>query len=296
MKMCNDRVAKLESIGFCDESDSNDRPILGPKQVVWDIRFQQLVEYKWNHNGNCDVPLQYESNQELGRWVSRQHSLLKGKKMRSDRVAKLESIGYRIGQDIVRGWDFRFQQLADYKRVYGNCDVPFRYESNPQLGRWVSKQRSVLKCKKLRQDRVVKLESIGFQVGQARRSEDWEIFFEDLRGYVRNQGDCNVPENYHLNPSLVEWVREQRQDYSLRCGGNKSAMTAEREAKLNVLGFVWERRESQASLNVNTIPCPDQITSERAKRQSPASASAGSNANNSTCPDEVTSESQHHFA
>jgi hypothetical protein len=71
-------------------------------------------------------------------------------------------------------------------------------------------------------------------------------------------------------------------------------MTAEREAKLNVLGFVWEKRESQASLDVNNMPCPDEITSEREKRQSPASA--GLNANNIPCPEEVTSESQHHFA
>jgi hypothetical protein len=64
-------------------------------------------------------------------------------------------------------------------------------------------------------------------------------------------------------------------------------MTAEREAKLNVLGFVWEKRASPSGLDVNTIPSPDEIRSKREKRQSPASA--GSNENHVFCPDEVRS-------
>ncbi len=117
----------------------------------------------------------------------------------------------------------------------------------------------------MRKDRVAQLESIGFQVaGQAKtRSDDWDTFFEELREYVRNHGDSNVPDTYHVNPSLVEWVRKQRHDYSLKCGGDKSAMTAEREAKLNVLGFSWGKRKSSAVSNDNNIGiCPDKVTSK----------------------------------
>jgi hypothetical protein len=138
-------------------------------------------------------------------------------------------------------------------------------------------------------DRVAKLESIGFQADcHAKKSDDWDTFFEELREYVRNHGDCNVPETYHLNPSLVECIRKQRHDYSLRCGGDKSAMTAEREAKLNALGFLWEKRESPLIVgsNDNTVICADEVTSERKKRKSPA----GSNESHVFCPDGVTSE------
>ena len=39
-------------------------------------------------------------------------------------------------------WEVRFQQLVDYKRVHGDCNVPQRYKANQQLGIWVSEQRT----------------------------------------------------------------------------------------------------------------------------------------------------------
>jgi hypothetical protein len=53
-----------------------------------------------------------KSNQELGHWVSRQRCQLKQGKTS---VAKLESIWFQVSQVIVRSWDFRFQQLSQYK-------------------------------------------------------------------------------------------------------------------------------------------------------------------------------------
>jgi hypothetical protein len=46
-------------------------------------------------------------------------------------------------------------------------------------------------------------------------------------------------------------------------------MTAEHEAKLDALGFLWERRESPLIVgsNDNTSSCPDEITSERKERK-----------------------------
>ena len=39
-------------------------------------------------------------------------------------------------------WEVRFQQLVEYKRVHGNCNVPCTYNANPQLGNWVNNQRA----------------------------------------------------------------------------------------------------------------------------------------------------------
>jgi hypothetical protein len=117
----------------------------------------------------------------------------------------------------------------------------------------------------LQKDRVTKLESIGFKfAGQASHSGGWDAFFEELRDYLRNHGDCNVPKKYHLNPSLGEWVRKQRHDYSLKCDGYYSFMTAEHEAKLNVLGFSWAKRQSSSvgSNDNNNVLCPDKVSSE----------------------------------
>jgi hypothetical protein len=76
-------------------------------------------------------------------------------------------------------------------------------------------------------------------------------------------GDSNVPERHRLNPSLGEWVRKQRHDYSLKCGGDQSAMIAKHEAKLNTLGFSWVERKSSAGSNNknnnNNVIFPDKV-------------------------------------
>ena len=38
-------------------------------------------------------------------------------------------------------WQFRFAELKDFNEKLGHCNVPYRYPSNPALGKWVSKQR-----------------------------------------------------------------------------------------------------------------------------------------------------------
>jgi hypothetical protein len=246
---------RLNSIGF----------VWDIRLVDWDIRYKQLVEYKRTH-GNCSVPRKYELNKELGRWVSNQVRHKCGDSLHKDRIAKLESIGFVWGRRLA-DWHNRFEQLVEYKRTHGNCGVPSHYQSNLELGRWVSLQRLLEVKNSLSKDRVARLESIGFTFGaghEANKSDDWDSFFEELRDYLRNHaGDCNVPEPYRLNPSLGEWVNKQRHDYSLKCGGDQSAMTPEHEAKLNVLGFLWVKTKSSVgSKDNNNLLSPDKVTSK----------------------------------
>jgi hypothetical protein len=252
-KLSNERQDMLDSIGFVwHKRDAED----------WDFRFEQLVQYKRTH-GSCDVQESNETNQELGRWVKYQRFFKGQNSLRKARVDKLESIGFIFSQKF--DWDFHFEQLVEYKRTHGTCDVPFHYKVNQELGRWVSNQRFLEGQNKLRKDRVAKLESRGFRfatTGEAKKCDDWDIVFEELHDYLRDHGDCDVPEKYPLNPLLGEWVRKQRRGYSLKCGGDQSVMTAEHEAKLNVLGFLWEKRQTLADSNVNNVLYPEKVTSE----------------------------------
>jgi len=62
----------------------------------------------------------------------------------------------------------RLSELRDYRKQYGNCLVPKRYEDNPTLGNWVNKQRQLyrrfLKGEKssLNKERIALLEEEGF--------------------------------------------------------------------------------------------------------------------------------------
>lgn len=60
-------------------------------------------------------------------------------------------------------WEFRFDQLREFKAVHGHCNVPYRYSIDPTLGRWVQNQREFRKKRTLRKDRVERLEELGFQ-------------------------------------------------------------------------------------------------------------------------------------
>ena len=50
-----ERLKRLESIGFVWDTHDD----------IWNIRFEQLKEYKVKH-GNCMVPYRYAENEKLG--------------------------------------------------------------------------------------------------------------------------------------------------------------------------------------------------------------------------------------
>ena len=58
--------------------------------------------------------------------------------------------------------------------------------------------------------------------------------FEKLKAYKREHGDCLVPKEYDEDKSLGLWVRMQRMQRKA------NRLTAERKAKLDSIGFVWE--------------------------------------------------------
>jgi Helicase associated domain len=151
-----------------------------------------------------NVPQKYEENRELGIWVNKQRMEKKAfeenKKtsMTERKIQVLERIGFewakRKGQ---AAWDEKFQELLEYKRIHGNCelriscsanvqrsasaslrvdllskgDVPTKCRDNQALGRWVSTQRSNYKefvegtdtSKQMTEERIARLESVGFK-------------------------------------------------------------------------------------------------------------------------------------
>jgi hypothetical protein len=62
----------------------------------------------------------------------------------------------------------------------------------------------------------------------------WEEGFEHLQAYVKEYGNCRVPDAYVATDEykLGQWVRIQRRQ--------KDSISAERKTGLNALGFVWD--------------------------------------------------------
>jgi len=155
----------------------------------------------------------------------------------------------RFGRDEVL-WNQRFEELREYKKVHGNCDVPSKYTLNKPLGYWVKHQRTHYSKKKdglktpLTNERIRALESIGFRWRLAPPRSmppriPWEDRLEELKQYKAEHGDCHVPQHYSKNKSLGEWVSTQRKQYKLYMKGEASSMTRSRALALQEIGFKW---------------------------------------------------------
>jgi hypothetical protein len=83
----------------------------------------------------------------------------------------------------------------------------------------------------------------GFQASK------WDAHYQQLVEYSQRYGDCCVPNNWELNPSLAQWVKRQRHQFRQQKEGHHSTLTPERQAALDRIGFVgdlqdavWEER------------------------------------------------------
>jgi hypothetical protein len=101
-------------------------------------------------------------------------------------------------------------------------------EGNFNLGSWVSTQRS---CKNLLPlERKRRLDAIGFVWD--RNDDRWERGFTALLKFKRREHNCHVPKFHREgNYKLGWWVSTQRK--------RRKRMSAERKARLNKIGFVW---------------------------------------------------------
>ncbi len=168
----------------------------------WDHYFQQLVTYKEEH-GHSNFPTM---NGSLGRWISRQRTLYRSQKLKSDRFEKLKSIGFAFEDATAlefKGkldlqWENMFTQLTEHKERTGHCfDVP---EDMP-LGKWLYRQRWLYRHGNLRNDRAKKLLEIGF--------EDKKVLKKDTDGNKkrkrkRSTGEIMVEEQEGLQEAKHE--------------------------------------------------------------------------------------------
>jgi hypothetical protein len=142
------------------------------KDFAWERFFTELLHYKKQH-GNTNVPQRYTALPGLGVWVNNQRRLKKRKKLSRERTRRLNAAGFEWGGKSLRQdrrkndweskWQEMFSQLATFKREFGHCGVPKRWRKNPELGKWVQRQRTIKQKRIIARERTVQLNEIGFQ-------------------------------------------------------------------------------------------------------------------------------------
>jgi hypothetical protein len=100
----------------------------------------------------------------------------------------------------MNSWNERFNEFLHYKRTF----VPQKWKPNPKLSAWVDHNRHEYKKGRAPAARVAKLNAVGF-IWDAIEAR-WNMRYSQLMLYKQEHGDCIVPQKYHLNPQLGEWV------------------------------------------------------------------------------------------
>lgn len=169
-----DRLEKLKEVGLVwaktttidtaatatnnDESSATTTPApeKADESAAWDAQYNQLSFFH-QLQGHCNVPKHFPSDPTLPKWVKQQRQRYHEEQLTPHQVQKMEALHFvwGLGEDPV--WDDFYAQLAAAQGAYN--------EENKMddLGEWVSQQRLVKEHNQLSEQKVAKLESIGFE-------------------------------------------------------------------------------------------------------------------------------------
>jgi len=79
----------------------------------------------------------------------------------------------------------------------------------------------------------------GYDDAIAEKQDIWNMRFDELCRYKKENGHCSVPAKHVDNPSLGNWTQAQRAEYRKWLDEKPSAMTKERIDQLNAINFPW---------------------------------------------------------
>lgn len=197
-----------------------------PLEAAWHRRYQELVAFKEKF-GHGNVPGEWSQNRQLGLWVSNQRHHKRRLKPLQTGLLNLLGFDWSPAETL---WKTHLQELRDFRKRTGHCNVPPKYPAKPTLGRWVAELRQRGKSRvPARWER--RLAALKFDWAPA-RIQWWETRFAELRAFRKQFGHCKVPKHWPPNPVLGDWVSTQR-----TC---RTKLSPSRRRRLNKLGFDWQ--------------------------------------------------------
>ena len=145
-------------------------------------------------------------------------------------------------------WDLWYGEACAYYLKHGDLKVPRRYvtDTGMQLGVWIQTQRAIYGGTgkgELPPERVEALNAIGMVWGNLLDTL-WNDAWELAREYYQVNGNLLVPDSCMIGGfDLGKWIAYQR---NRRKSGK---LPAERVAKLEEIGMVWDATEAKWELH-----------------------------------------------
>jgi len=164
-------------------------------------------------------------NQHLQQLLAQHAPTPSGKKEVKEPSASKKVEGKKTGKHAEQ-WDVKFNLLLAYKAENGNCHAPKRH---PEIGKWIQQQRTNYKKGKMSEDRLRRLEEVGFSWSvQKTVPVDWSTRFAQLVAHRHETGTTHVPARH---PDLGPFVQRQRQRH------REHTLSDARTAALRDVGF-----------------------------------------------------------
>lgn len=133
---------QLEDNGDKDDDDDDLSAASAPPSDPWEIKYRELRQYR-AMNGDCRVQRRAPTI-PLGDWVMNQRKKYKSKTMPTDRIVKLDAIGFIWGKDhpAPTSWEDQYKELLKFHKAFGHVNVPMNPSAPSSLAKWVSCQRT----------------------------------------------------------------------------------------------------------------------------------------------------------
>jgi superfamily II DNA or RNA helicase len=148
------KIDHLTSLGFILEKDED----------PWTIPFCTYKSYLESHPTSHVPPsdLAAENGINIANWCTTQRKFRKKGKLSSERIDKLNSIGFVWDTDEFL-WNKAFTELVSFKQSLGHTNVVAAYktESGFNLGSWLRNQKKAHKEGKLSKERLDRLQGLG---------------------------------------------------------------------------------------------------------------------------------------
>lgn len=145
---------------------------MAKSKETWRQMIEALTEFKRVH-GHVNVPMGYEENPRLGRWVASRRYRCKIGDLPQEQIDALDALDF-VWRPADRAWDAMYESLLEFKRETGHCNVPEHWQNNPSLANWVQSQRHKRRRGQLRANRQERLEAIDFTWAIYKSAQDPE--------------------------------------------------------------------------------------------------------------------------
>ena len=216
-ELLQDRVDKLNSIGF----------IWNTLEYQWYEKFYAVKKF-YEENGRH---LTKKDNPELNNWRISQSDMVRKGKCSPERAELLRSIGLglEIPDDDEVGEE-RLQLYTEFIKQFGRVPKSKEVWNGFRIGDWRHIQKRLMRNGKLSEDKIKKLEEVGFT--WHREHESWDTLFPEIVEYVKEHGEFPTEEG-----RLSSFCYRARTDY------HNGKLTEEQIRALEELGFIFDRQE-----------------------------------------------------